>query len=69
MGVCKRCDSKGDSGLPAPLGENEGQVPRVWEERREQRQDEEALGFVGRLARQRGCGGKACFLSPPPLKH
>jgi hypothetical protein len=29
--VCKRCDSKGDSGLWAPFLENEGQVARVWE--------------------------------------
>jgi hypothetical protein len=30
-GVCKRCDSKGDSGLSAPVRENEGQALRVRE--------------------------------------
>jgi hypothetical protein len=29
MGVCKRCDSKGDSDLSVALRENEGQVLRA----------------------------------------
>jgi hypothetical protein len=31
VGVCKRCDSKGDSDLSAAPRDNEGQVPRARE--------------------------------------
>ena len=31
VGVCKECDSKGDSGPSATLRANEGQVPRARE--------------------------------------
>jgi hypothetical protein len=72
VGVCKECDSKGDSDLSAALRENGGGRCRAHgrerRERRERREGEENLGFIGRRARLRGCGGKASVLSPPPVR-
>jgi hypothetical protein len=51
------------------FGRTRGSCRALGKERRGQGKGEEAFGLTGRMARQRGCGGKESFLSPPPLKH